>query len=80
MQSTKNGFVNHTMSRLTGNIKRAEPHIVAHWVSAAWKSIDAAMIVVLGFYDTFKHLRSSASLLTKREKANKFCSEALISA
>ena len=29
----------------TGKIKRAAPHIVAHWVLAAWKSIEAPMIV-----------------------------------
>jgi hypothetical protein len=25
----------------TGKIKRAAPHVVAHWISAAWKSIPA---------------------------------------
>ena len=29
----------------TGKVKRAAPHTVAHWVSAAWKSIEEPMIV-----------------------------------
>ena len=29
----------------TGKIKRSALHIIAHWVSAAWKSIQAPMIV-----------------------------------
>ena len=29
----------------TGKIERAAPHIVAHWVSAVWKIIEAPMIV-----------------------------------
>jgi hypothetical protein len=28
----------------TGKIKRAAPHVVAHWISAAWKRIPALMI------------------------------------
>ena len=38
-------------------------------------------LVVVGFYDTFQHLRSSASLPTQSVKSpTNFCSEALISA
>ena len=46
--------------------------------SAKFTTGDA--VVVVGFYDAFQHLRSSASLPTEREKSDKFCSEALISA
>ena len=36
------------------------------------------LVVVVGFYDTFKHLRSFSDI--EREKSDKFCSEALIPA
>ena len=51
------------------------------WKLANWIRAYHKLFVVVGFYDTFKHLRSSASLPTlEREKADKFCSDALISA
>jgi len=55
----------------TGKMKRAAPHVVANWVSAAWKIIEGPMIVNHSRNATFQVLWMAAtSRMMGKEEMN----------